>query len=184
MQRQVWCYPKSYDWWENVVLCSFDEDQWLANFRMCQATFDMLTDRPRPRLTRLDMHFRQAIPVEKRVAVAVWWLATGSGYRTVHLFGIGKATVCVIVHEVCTALTTLQKEYIKLPVGDHLQHIIRGFLTRWGYPGCGGSIDGTHIPVIAPQHNHTEYFNRKGWHSVILQACVIISSGNSYCCTE
>uniref|UniRef100_A0A667XSF7 Putative nuclease HARBI1 n=1 Tax=Myripristis murdjan TaxID=586833 RepID=A0A667XSF7_9TELE len=171
VQREVWCHPKSCDWWENVVLASFDDDQWLANFRMCRATFNMLTDNClRPRLSRQDTHLRLAIPVEKRVAVALWWLATGSGYRTVaHLFGIGKATVCVVVSEVCTALTSLQKEYIRLPVGDHLQCIVRGFLTRWGYPRCGGCIDGTHIPVIAPQQNHTEYYNRKGWHSVILQ---------------
>ncbi|XP_038055779.1 protein ALP1-like [Patiria miniata] len=37
---------------------------------------------------------------------------------------------------------------------------------------CGGAIDGTHIPIIAPDQYHTDYFNRKGWYSVLLQGLV------------
>ena len=33
-------------------------------------------------------------------------------------------------------------------------------------------IDGTHIPNIAPQQYHSDYFNRKGWHSVVMQGIV------------
>uniref|UniRef100_A0A3P9GY04 DDE Tnp4 domain-containing protein n=1 Tax=Oryzias latipes TaxID=8090 RepID=A0A3P9GY04_ORYLA len=39
---------------------------------------------------------------------------------------------------------------------------------------------GSHIPVIAPLENHVDYFNRKGWHSVILQAVV----DHKYCFTN
>ncbi len=35
-----------------------------------------------------------------------------------------------------------------------------------------GAIDGSHIPILAPQEYHTEYFNRKGWYSIVLQAVV------------
>ena len=34
------------------------------------------------------------------------------------------------------------------------------------------AIDGCHIPVRPPALNHTDYYNRKGWYSVILQAVV------------
>ena len=30
----------------------------------------------------------------------------------------------------------------------------------------------THIPIFAPQEYHCNYFNRKGWHSIILQGVV------------
>ncbi|XP_039537910.1 protein ANTAGONIST OF LIKE HETEROCHROMATIN PROTEIN 1-like [Pimephales promelas] len=59
--------------------------------------------------------------------------------------------------------------YIKLPKGDDLKEVCEGFRQRWGFPQCGGAIDGSHIPIIAPEDNHAEYFNRKGWHSVLLQ---------------
>ena len=40
---------------------------------------------------------RKAIPVEQRVAVTLWRLATTADYQTiVHLVGISKAAVCII----------------------------------------------------------------------------------------
>ena len=47
-----------------------------------------------------------------------------------------------------------------------------GFFYRWRFPQCCGAIDGTHIPIIAPADHHCDYFNRKHFHSVILQAVV------------
>jgi len=56
-------------------------------------------------------------------------------------------------------------------VGIALTNLISGFEKR-GFPYCGGAFDGTHIPIEAPQESPTDYHNRKGWHSVILQALV------------
>ncbi|XP_075768548.1 uncharacterized protein LOC142821449 [Pelodiscus sinensis] len=47
--------------------------------------------------------------------------------------------------------------------------VIRGF-GALGFPNCGGAIDGTHIPIRAPEHQASWYVNRKGYFSVILQA--------------
>ncbi len=47
-----------------------------------------------------------------------------------------------------------------------------GFTHKWGFPQCVGAIDGTHIPIISPQEYHTNYCNRKGWHSVLMQGTV------------
>ncbi|KAK7910497.1 hypothetical protein WMY93_015181 [Mugilogobius chulae] len=50
------------------------------------------------------------------------------------------------------------------------------FELKWGLPQCIGAVDGSHIPILAPQEYHTEYYNRKGWYSIVLQA-VVNSSG-------
>ena len=49
---------------------------------------------------------------------------------------------------------------------------MHGFETAWGVLQSVGAIDGCHIPVQAPALNHTDYCNRKGWYSILLQAVV------------
>ena len=92
-----------------------------------------------------------------------------------HLFGLARCTVCVVVHEACRAIVqSLQSEYISFihVTGDSLKTVVEGFRMRWGIPQCAGSIDGTHIPITPPAMNHTDYYNRKGWYSIITQAVV------------
>ena len=49
---------------------------------------------------------------------------------------------------------------------------IQKFEQQQGIPQVGGAIDGTHLPIIAPYDHPDEYYNRKSFHSVILQAVV------------
>ena len=43
---------------------------------------------------------------------------------------------------------------------------------KWGFPACAGAIDGTHIPIQTPLENHTDYVNRKSYHSILMQVVV------------
>ncbi len=63
----------------------------------------------------------------------------------------------------------LLPQYIKMPSEERLRDITDGFLTKFGFPNCGGVIDGTHIPIIAPKMHHTDYHNRKGYYSIVAQ---------------
>ena len=46
---------------------------------------------------------------------------------------------------------------------------MNGFETKRGMIQCAGSIDGSHIPVASPSLYHTDFYNRKGWYSIVLQ---------------
>ncbi|XP_046556706.1 protein ALP1-like [Haliotis rubra] len=48
--------------------------------------------------------------------------------------------------------------------------VISGFQQKWNFPNCGGAIDATHIPIVAPQQFHSDTVNRKGFYSIIMQA--------------
>lgn len=113
---------------------------------------------------------RKAIEVEKRVGLTLWFLATGADYRTIsHLFGVAKSTVCG--HE----RGLLQySQLIATPIYSNsaLKEIVSGFERDHDFPQCAGAVDGTHIPIVSPQECPADYYNRKGWHSIILQGVV------------
>ena len=83
-----------------------------------------------------------------QLAVTLWILATGFGNLGVgHLFGIAKSTCCKIFKETIEAIVTiLLPQYIRMPSNESLAEVIEGFETRFGFPNCGGVIDGTQHP--------------------------------------
>ena len=172
--RSLWMKERSSYWWDNVVNHTFSAHDWLENFRMSQATFLYVCNEIRPVVEKEDTVMRSAIPVEQRVALTLWFLATNSDYRTIgHLFGVSKHTVCVVTKEVCAAIVkVLLPKYIRIPTGDGLKAVIEGFKDKLGFPQCVGVVDGTHIPIVSPVECPADYYNRKGWHSIIMQGTV------------
>ncbi|KAJ4942406.1 hypothetical protein JOQ06_012272 [Pogonophryne albipinna] len=141
---------------------------------MSEETYVYLCNKLRPAMERQDTPFRECIPLKKRVAIALWKLATGSEYRSIgHLFGVSNTTVCRCVQDFCAAAETLLvPELIRSPDREQFAEMAAYTENRWGLPQCVGAIDGSHIPILAPQEYHCDYFNRKGWHSIILQGVV------------
>lgn len=55
-------------------------------------------------------------------------------------------------------------------VGERARTVVSEFKAKRGIPGVIGAIDGSHIPIKAPTSCPENYINRKGFHSVVLQA--------------
>ena len=172
--RMIWAKERSNTWWEQVVNSTFTEQDWLENFRMSRTTFLYLCDELRSGIEKQNTVMRRAVSTEKRVAITLWFLATGADYRTIgHLFGVSKSTVCVVTKEVCVVIVErLLPDYIKMPTGTALKVVIEGFKNDLGFPQCAGAVDGTHIPILSPQECPADYYNRKGWHSILMQGVV------------
>ena len=84
--------------------------------------------------------------------------------------------MCKIVHETCRCIVhVLLKEYIKFPTNNCLSTVVEKFKTKWGVPQCFGAIDSCHIPISAPNLMHTDYYNRKGWYSMLIQGVVDVN---------
>uniref|UniRef100_A0A672GSN4 DDE Tnp4 domain-containing protein n=1 Tax=Salarias fasciatus TaxID=181472 RepID=A0A672GSN4_SALFA len=165
LQPTSWAFSRSSNWWD-VIVPGFTTAQWVLNFLMSEESFQHLCEKVRPAMEKHNTTFRACVPLRKRVAVAVWKLATNADYRSI-------TTVCRCVQDFCDAARErLVPELIKFPDLQTLQEMSAYFHSRWGLAQCVGAIDGSHIPIIAPQDFHCDYFNRKGWHSIILQAVV------------
>ena len=71
---------------------------------MSRGTFLYLCAELKSYVEKEDTVMRIAIPLEQRVAIALWRLATNGDYRTIaHLFGVSRVSVCLIVRDVCDA---------------------------------------------------------------------------------
>ena len=108
-----------------MVNATFTSDDWLENLRMSKATFVYVCDELRSSVEKTDTSMRQAIPVEQRVALTLWFLSTGADFRTIgHLFGVSKSAVCVITKQVCneTGSQSVSGESIRRALMAYFQH--------------------------------------------------------------
>lgn len=174
--RHVWVRDRSseHNFWSSVQL--FDEDEWKAQFRVSRETFAYLLEQVGPLIRRRRTNFRVPIEPQRRLAIALCWFARAGEYRTLSMmFGVGIATVCNIVRQVTSAiLERLHRRFVSLPGGRQLDEVTAAFTERC-YPQCAGAIGTTHIPVSPvafPRDRPDDYLNKRGWHSVILQAVV------------
>ena len=89
---------------------------WREHFRMSRRTFQFVVNLVRDSIEKRDTRFREAVSIEKRVAVALWRLASGNTYRTVaSTFGIGKSTAVKITNSFIDALNELYEDWITFP---------------------------------------------------------------------
>ncbi|CAM5164998.1 unnamed protein product [Natator depressus] len=170
VERRFWAQETSTEWWDHIVMQVWDDEQWLQNFRMRKATFIGLCEELAPTLRRKDTRLRAALTVEKQVAIAIWKLATPDSYRSdANQFGVGKLTIGIVLMQVCRAINRILLR--RTVILGNMHDIVAGF-AQMGFPNCRGVMDGTHIPILAPAHLASEYVNRKGCFSMVLQALV------------
>ena len=138
---------------------------------MIRKTFEKLVNLVSPNLSKEDKKFRKSIPVQKRVAIALWRLSTGNSFRTIaKTFAVGKSTVVSIRKDFCKEMRRLLKEYINFPVtSDEVENAIEKFKTCCNskISHSLGAIDGTHIYIKTPQcDSKHDHFCRKQRYSI------------------
>ncbi|CAN7943731.1 unnamed protein product [Ixodes hexagonus] len=173
VHRYVWAYPRNGRWFEET-LPNLGGQNFRQSFRVSQTTFRYLVDVCRPHMERQATNMREPVPIEKRVAVGLYKLCSSAEDRTVaHLFDIGRSTVNVIYREFCeTVVAALESRWVKMVTADDMPEHMREFQAACGFPQAIGALDGCHFPVSPPKQHASDYYNYKGWHSVILLALV------------
>ena len=171
--RTFWVGPRT-DAWIAMACNEFSEKQWYENFHLSKGNVLYIVNEVEDDITRTDLKLRKTVPAFQRVALTIYLMASTAEYRSVaNLFGLSRSFVSLYVKEVCQAIVKrLKLRYITIPKGDDLKQVMASYKEKWGFPMCAGGIDGTHVPIKAPSENHTDYVNRKSYHSIVTQALV------------
>eukprot|EP00657_Telonema_sp_P-1_P006443 TRINITY_DN2505_c0_g1_i1.p1 TRINITY_DN2505_c0_g1~~TRINITY_DN2505_c0_g1_i1.p1 ORF type:complete len:245 (+),score=57.18 TRINITY_DN2505_c0_g1_i1:216-950(+) len=158
-------------WWDEVWFGDgrqFDDQAWHANFRMCRQSFEILLEKCRgiPAMRAQDTNMRSAIPLEKRLACALWRFANGvCSVRQIRAqFGVGRKTAWKFFWDFAEATETrLQHEYIYFPeTAAGIEALRAEFEARsGGYPCAIAAMDGSEVLVPDTELFNRDYQNRK-----------------------
>ena len=87
-------------------------------------------------------------------------------------YRVSPAAVGKIIPKTCAAIRgVLSPQELALPSSQkEWREIAREFQQQWDFPMCCGCIDGKHISIQAPRNQGSEYYNYKGFHSIVLLA--------------
>lgn len=163
VHRRLWVKNRSQAWWAQCNHPGFPDKEFHQSFRMSRATFDLICEQLAGAVAKENTMLRAAIPVEQRVAVCIWRLATGEPLRLVSKrFGLGISTCHKMILEVCAAINdVLLPKYVQWPSAERLQQVTQEFESLSGMRNVVGALYTTHIPIIAPKINVAAYFNKR-----------------------
>ncbi|XP_071948714.1 uncharacterized protein [Antedon mediterranea] len=167
---------------ENVIH-TFRLDEFKTFFRVCRSSVDILLEWISR--TCQDEHIagiteREStggmpqVPLEKRVLVLLWYLASLDKYSSIaDRFGLSESTACDATRTLANFISQhLLDKIIQWPSQNECIEISSIYRELKHFDGVVGMIDGTHIPIKQPSERGTDYYNRKDFYSVVLQAVV------------
>ena len=175
--RRLWAHDRGLHrpgFFDQNLLGSFNAREFKGRMRMDVSTFEYLCSTLAPELHRQDTGMRLAIPVQVKVAISISRLATGNSMQGIaDLYRIGLSSSQLAVSQFCTAIKNkLLAKFISWPSPSIMDRYAQEFEELQGIPYVVGAVDGSHIPIIAPRLHAPDYYNRKGFHSVLLQGVV------------
>ncbi|XP_066596947.1 uncharacterized protein [Prorops nasuta] len=149
---------------ENII-SNYSDETFFSHFRMTKETFLVLEEVLRPFVTD------GPVSVRHKILLGIWTLATPDSFRCIaHIFQISRSMAHIIFKEVVLALKNIMPQYVKWPTTEEYLESSIAFNARSnGFPNMIGAIDGCHIAIKQPPGNAHDYFNRKDFHSIILQ---------------
>lgn len=87
------------------------------------------------------------------------------------ILGFEKNTVSKTVKDVTDAIVSRAGEFIKWPITPGARAAIKkGYYKQARFTNVIGCIDGTCVRILAPSTDENAYVNRKGFHSINVQA--------------
>ena len=129
--------------------------------RMSEGRFDHLLGLIRDKITKKDTMMREALTAEERLVITCRYLSAGMSQQTLcYNFRVGRA-----LHD------AMSPTYLRTPSTEkEWRHVANDFEKLWDLPHCIGAIDGNHIGIDCPKNSAFNYYNYKGFFSMIILA--------------
>ena len=103
--RTIWMIERSRKFISKQLLGSYTSLMFKQHTRLNPDTFHYLCSIVAPSLNRKELHLRETISLETRVALSLVRLATGNTLQMCgELYGVHKSTASIIVREFCDAV--------------------------------------------------------------------------------
>ncbi|KAF8777947.1 putative nuclease HARBI1 like protein [Argiope bruennichi] len=153
-------------------LAAEDPKEYRLFLRLTPEMFNNLLCRISDTIQRQNTIMRGSLSAKIKLELTLTFLASGCSYRTLsHLFRVPKSTISSTIPEVLDAIYESLNEFIKVPsTTEEWAAIKQGFLNAWNFPNCHGALDGKHVLIQSPPNCGSQFFNYKGFHSIILLA--------------
>lgn len=108
--RRIWQNERSLDFWNRIVNFYCTPKEWIESFRISKASFlelcNLLRSELEPKSQFLES--REAISIEKQIAVALYKLASTAEYRVVgNVMGIHKSSVKKCLYKIVKAINKI-----------------------------------------------------------------------------
>lgn len=96
-------------------LAGEDKVEYFSALRMSEESFSYLLSKVEPMLTKKDTVMRCALAPKLKLHVVLYYLATGNSFRSLsHFFRVSKASISVMLPEVCEAIYQALKDFIQV----------------------------------------------------------------------
>jgi len=140
---------------------------------MSPETFEHLLRLVGPLVTKAKTVMREPISAAERLTLTIHYLAYGDSQQSMSFsYRIAKSTISSIVRETCSSIwEALHSSYLRAPkTKADWKEIANQFQDLWNFPHVVGAIDGKHITIKCPLKSGSQYYNYKGFFSIVLLA--------------
>lgn len=181
-RRTSWVRPwigrrRQFGMYDQLMVELRNEDSAsFTNFlRMPPVMFDELLARVGPRITKRHTSYRDPLEPGLKLALTLRHLASGNTYASMK-FGwrVPHNTQSIVVREVCQAIIDEYVDEVLVCPSSHdaWREIADKFFQKWNFPHTCGALDGKHVACRCPPKSGSQYFNYKGFYSIVLMALV------------
>ena len=142
------------------------------HLKLTRSTFEWSCCEIIPLLKR---NINESSIIEQKIGTSLWFLATGEYFRSIgNRFGMGISTFSYALRDFISIIIErfLTEKIIFPSIELEINKITSGFKKLGRISNVIGAIDNSHIPIKASHLFSVNYFNRKGFYSIVLQAVV------------